>query len=226
MLVVVGCASEAEREELPLEDDFSGDCSWSEENDEDVSLGCEDDQYRVLFKSTERPRHIITRRIGDPIDSGAVEADVTLNALPGAGADDFALSGLGCVASPPDDPTRAYAFSVLSTGSEEHAFAIIKVDETDESLRQDRFQEILVLEPSDAVAGVGAKSHIRGECRATGQGVELAMSLDGKQVGTASDPNGFHPFDGFAFLVAASKAGTDIRYDNFRGDEVGTRDSE
>lgn len=226
MLVVVGCASEAQREELPIEDDFAGDCNWSEDNDEDVSLGCENGQYRVLFKSTERTaKHIITRRLENPIDSGAVEAEVTLSALP-AGADDFAFSGLGCVASPPDDPIRGYVFFVGSGGSEERGFAIVKVDETDESLSQESFLEYLADERSDAVAGMGAKNHIRGECRATEQGVELAMFLDGKQVGTASDSNGFHPFDGFAFLVLASKAGTDVRYDNFRGEEIGKGDSE
>jgi len=227
VLAVIGCGGEGQKAELPIEDDFSGDCQWSQDKDEDVSLGCEDGQYRVLFKSTERTgKHRIGLYLDESVDSEAIEADVTLRALPGAGADDSAFYGLACMVSPRAAPSRGYVFFVGSIGSGERGFAIVKIDETDESLRREGFYQYLADEQSDAVAGTGETNHLRGECRSTEQGVELAMYLNGKQVGRASDPNGFHPFDGFALLVQASGAGTDVRYDNFKVEEVVKGDSE
>lgn len=136
------------------------------------------------------------------------------------------FSSLGCLISAFGEPFRGYIFVIGTDGTGERGLAIVKVDETDESLRQEGYFEFLTDEQSEAVAGVGGQNHLRGECRTTGEGVELTMFLDGKQVGSASDPNGFHPFDGFAFLVVATKAGTDVRYDNFIAEEVGTGDSE
>jgi hypothetical protein len=225
VVLLVGCASKVQREQLPIKDDFSGECNWSEDNDEDVFLGCEDGEYRVLVKSTERTaKHIVFRRLEEAIDSAAVESDATLHAFP-AGADRFEFEGLGCVASPPDAPTRGYLFVVGLAGLEERGFAIVRIDETDESLREQGFFRNLVDEQSDLVAGIGEKNHIRGECRATEKGVELAMYLDGKQVGRATDPNGFRPLEGFAFFVFTSKAGTDVRYDNFSAEEIAEGDS-
>jgi hypothetical protein len=224
--LLVGCASKVHREQLPIEDDFSGDCKWSEDDDEDVSLGCEDGEYRVLFKSTERTaKHVIFRRLEEPIDSAAVETDATLRAFPGTGADRFEFEGVGCVASPPGHPTRGYLFVVGLAGPEERGFAIVRIDETDQSLREQGYFRNLVDQQSEAVAGIGAQNHIRGECRATKQGVELAMYLNGEQVGTATDPDGFRPFEGFAFFVFASKAGTDVRYDNFSAEEIAEGES-
>jgi hypothetical protein len=179
----------------------------------------------VLFKSTERTaKHIVTHRLEDAVDSVAVEADVTLRALPGADAGAF--SALVCVASPPEEPVRGYAFFVWANEAGGRGFAIVEVDETDESLRQVGFLRYLVDEGSDAAAGVGGTNHVRGECRTTGQEVELAMFLNGSQVGTATDRNGLHPFDGLAFLVLSQNAGTEVRYDNFSAEDLGEVDSD
>jgi hypothetical protein len=222
-LALCGCADDVERDALPIEDDFSGACAWVVDEDEDVSLGCKDDQYRVLFKSTERTaKHIVTERLDDPVDSVAVEADVTVQALSGGGSDDFALSGLVCVVSAPAEPSRGYAFFLGADGSGDRGLAIVKVDEADESLEEDGYFEYLLDERSEEVGEVGAATHVRGECRTTDQGVELAMFLNGEQVGTANDPDGLHPFDGLAFLVISPKAGTDVRYDNFAADALGS----
>ena len=73
----------------------------------------------------------------------------------------------------------------------------------------------------EAVAEVGKTNRLRGECRATDDGVELAMYIDGQQVGTATDPEGFRDFGAFGFVVISTRVGTDIRFDNFEADELG-----
>ena len=178
----------------------------------------------VLIKSTEHTaeaERIITHALEPPVDSVAVEADITLRALSGANADDSVFSGLACMGSP---SSNGYAFFVGADGTGVRRFAIVKVDETNPSLSQ--VVDYFVDERSDAVAGVGATNHVRGECRTNGQEVELTMFLNGNQVGTASDPDGRHPFNGLSFLVLSPNPGTDVRYDNFSAENLAEGDSD
>jgi len=210
--------------ELPIEEDFDGEyCSWPQVDYDYLTVGCEDDQYMVLFKSEQTAKHILTHSLEPPVDSVAVEADITLRALSGANADGSVLSGLACWVS---RLGNGYAFFVGADGTGVRRFAIVKYDEADPSLGEAAFFHYFVDERSDAVAGVGATNHVRGECRTNGQVVELTMFLDGNQVGTASDPDGRHPFNGLSFLVLSPNPGTDVRYDNFSAENLAEGDSD
>jgi hypothetical protein len=213
------CGGEVKRSDLPISDDFSGDCEWSQDNDEHISLGCEDGAYRAQFKrADERIHHWIPRRIQESAESVSVEADVTLASFPGGSSDDFQGHGVGCWASPVGEPLQGYSF-IVAPGV--RSIAVLRHDETDESLREQFYIRALVDEQSGAVAPIGETGRIRGECEATGDGgVDLTMYLDGEQVAKATDRPGFRPFEAFGFIVISTKVGTDIRFDNFEADEV------
>jgi len=212
-VLIAGCTGEVQRDELPIADNVSGDCQWSEDNDEDVSLACEDGQYRILVKSVKKTaKHIIPRRLSEPVESASVEVDTTLARLPGKGS--AAFSGVGCIVSGANKPTRGYIFFVGNT-PDGAGYAMARIDETDKSLRDDAYFKFFDDATSDVVGGVGETNHIRGECEGASYGVNLAMFVNGKQVATAIDPGGFHPFDGFAFQLLVPEQGTDISYDNY-----------
>ena len=218
LTLLAACGGDVARSDLPLEDDFSGGCSWSEDNDENISLGCEDGEYRVRYKRTdERINHVIPKRIEQPVDSAAVEADATLAAFPDGSAADGQFHGVFCIASAFDEPSQGYMFVVSPI---QKAIAILKVDETDQSLREQYYMMALVDEESDAVAGVGGTNRIRGECISTGDGVDLTMSLDGKKVAEAHDSKDFGAYDGFGLFTLSTRPRADIRFDDFRVEEV------
>ena len=209
-----------------MRDDFAGDCeSWSHHEDENVSVGCKDGEYRVLFKSTkQQSKHLIYRRSEEDVSSVTVEAEATLRAFPNASANDLEFHGVACFISPPNAPAQGYAFFV---DPKRRALAIMKLDETDKSLAKQGFFIFLAEKRSEAVGGVGEKNRIRGECRATEDDrIALKMYLEGQQVAAASDAHGFSGFQSFGFFVFSTKAGTDLRYDNFRAARLGTADSE
>ena len=95
------------------------------------------------------------------------------------------------------------------------AIAVVKIDETDESVREQYYLRALLDEESEAVAAVGGTNRIRGDCETTDDGVDLTMYLDGEQVGNVSDHAGFRPFKALGFFVLSSEVGTDVRFDHF-----------
>ena len=215
-LLTVGCEGEVRRSGLPIQDDFSGDCDWSDDEDENVSLGCTGGEYRVLFKSTEKMiEHLIPRRSEEAVNAVSVEADATLRAFPDASENDYEFHGVGCWVSPARAPGQGYLFLV---NPEKEALAIIKMDET--APAEQGFLKVLLDEESEAVPSIGEKIRVRGECRATEDRVNLTMFLEGEQVGSATDAPGFRGFAAFGFLVLATQPGTDIRYDNFTAEEL------
>ena len=218
-VLLSGCAELAGRTDLPISDDFSGrDCALSEDDDEHIRLACEGGEYRVLHKrADERIHHVMPRRIEEPTDSASVEADVTLRAFPGS-SDDFEAHGIGCWASPFGAPFQGYLFLV---GPAANAFAILVQDETDETLEDAFFLRPLVDEASDAVVPPGETTRLRGECRATADGVDLTMYLDGKRVASASDSARFGPFEAFGFVTFSTLPDTDIRFDDFEAHALG-----
>lgn len=218
-LALVGaCGGEVARSDLPITDDFSGSCRWSEDNDEHISLDCQEGTYRALFKRTdERVHHVVPRRIAQSVASATVEADVTLRAFPGGSSEDFQAHGVTCLASPEGAPIQGYSFLVAPSV---RGIAIVKHDETDASLEEQFYLRALVDEQSGAVPSVGETTRIRGDCRADGEGVELTMYLDGKEVARAHDPSGFAQFEGLGFVVMSTRVGTEIRFDDFKADAL------
>jgi hypothetical protein len=214
---LAGCANEVRRTGLPIEDDFSGGCDWAQDDTEDVSLSCESGEYRVLLKRTDRtPFHVIPRRVDQPVDSATVEADAKLVTF-GGDENDFEGDGVTCWASRPNDPTQGYAF-VVRPG----AYAILREDEKDQRLSGQLYFRAFKDSNSDAVAGLGKVNRLRGQCRARGGRVELAMWVNGRRLATATDRAGFESFNGFGFVVLGSVPGTQVSFDNFRAAELGT----
>ena len=121
------------------------------------------------------------------------------------------MQGIGCWASGFDEPGRGYLFLISPHLG---GIAIVGQDETNKSLEDDFYLDPLD-ERSDAVAGVGATNKIRSECPGQADGVHLTMFLNGRQVAETTDPTGFHPFEAYGFAVISTKAGADIRFDNF-----------
>jgi hypothetical protein len=207
------------RSDLPISDDFSGSCDgWSDDNDQHITLGCEEGTYNALFKRTdERIHHFVPRRIEEPAAFVSVESDATLHALPGAADEAFEAHGVGCWSSGFGAPTQGYSFLVSPSAG---AIAIVRHDETDESLREQFYFRALLDEESEAVAPIGETNRVEGRCQAGDDGTELTMYLDGKLVGQRRDPNGFGPFEAFGYVVMSTQVGTDIRFDNFEANKI------
>jgi hypothetical protein len=203
-LVAAGCAGEAVTDELPIQDDFSGECAWAEGEDDDLSFGCRDGEYRILLDGSKvSESQAFFRVLEEPVSSINVEADASVRAFPESQQDDaYEFHGIGCFASVDSD--QGYLFLVDPS---ESAFGIAKQDGPKLSFLMDR--------TSDAIAGVGENNRIRGECKPTQGGVDLTMFVNGQEVWAVVDPGGFEPFEQVVLLVRSTRAGTDVRYDNF-----------
>jgi hypothetical protein len=203
-LVAAGCAEELVTDELPIRDDFSGDCEWAEEEEDGLSIACRDGEYRILLDGSKRTEsQAFFRVLEAATPSVNVEADVLVGAFPEPQPGDaFEFHGIACWASV--DPGRGYLFLIAPS---ESAFGIAKMDEEGLSFLVDR--------TSDAVDGVGETNRIRADCRSTQGGVDLTMSVNGEQVWATVDPRGFEPFEAVGLFARSTKAGTDLRYDNF-----------
>ena len=161
---------------------------------------------------------MIPKRVEEPVASVAVEADAALAAFPGGSSEELQLHGVGCFASGVGEPSQGYLFLVGPTVG---GVAVVRQDETDETLEDSLFLSALVDEESPAVVPAGETTRIRAECEETGDGVELTMYLDGEEVARARDPEGFGPFEAFGFVTFSSRTDTDIRFDNFHAEELG-----
>ena len=218
-LALSGCGNGSEEQSgLPMEDDFSGQCSWSETDDEQIRLACEGGEYTVLYRQVDgQPHHVMRQPVGEPVTSVSVEADARLEAFPGGSNEDFQAYGVGCWATPVGGPGRGYLFIILPSLS---AFAILLQDD---ELAPEESLVFLVDEESDAVSPPGETTQIRAECKAADDGVDLTMFLDGEEVGSASAPGeiGAAGFQAVGFSTFSARTGTDIRFDNFRAEELG-----
>lgn len=215
-----GCANGTEEQSgLPMEDDFSGECSWSDTDDEQIRLACEGGEYSVLYRRVdEQVHHMMRQPVEEPVTSLSVEADARLEAFPGGSSEDLQAHGVGCWATPVGEPGQGYLFIVLPSLG---AFAIFLQDE--ELAPEESPLVPLVDEESDAVPPPGEMTQIRAECKATDDGVDLTMFLDGEEVGSASVPGeiGAAGFQAVGFSTFSTKADTEIRFDNFRAEELG-----
>jgi hypothetical protein len=137
VVTTAGCStSEVGRSDLPIESDFSDCDEWSTDEDDNVSLSCDSGQYRVLYKDTTKQiSHIIPRRSHDPVEGVGVQADVAFNTVPGTNNQRFVAAGVGCWVSGVNEPLRGYYFAL----SPDRAIAILKVDETDMTLKKQFF---------------------------------------------------------------------------------------
>jgi hypothetical protein len=211
-LVAASCAEEVVTDELPIRDDFSGDCQWAEGDEEGLSFACRDGEYRVLLDGTTRSEsQVFYRMLEEAAPSVNVEVDVLVRpSRERQRSDAFEFHGIGCWASV--DPELGYLFLVAPSSA---VFGIARIDERDPN-----YMTFLADRPDDAVAEIGDANEIRAECRPVkgGPGVDLTMYLDGKQVWAAVDPEGRTPFEAVGLFARSNMSGTDLRFDNFNTD--------
>jgi hypothetical protein len=209
-------------ERLPIRDDFEGECTWPRDDDENAKLACEDGHYTVRFKSVENSiAHSVTRRTQTGYTSVSVRAKSTLLLRPQR--DGFAFQGIACWTSARGEPAYGYAFLVGTLGDGTQGYLIAKHDESDERLRSRLYLNPLVEEESDSRSSLGSAVEIRGECQKEGDRVRLALFVDGARVASAEDTRGASAIRGFGaygLLVLASRAGTEIRFDDFLAEEL------
>jgi len=199
-----GCAEEVVTDELPIHDDFSGDCEWAEEEQDGISIACADDEYRILLDGTKRSEsQAFYRVLEESSPSVSIEADAVVRAFPEPQpSESFEFHGIACWSSV--DPGGGYLFLIDPSAG---AFGIAKMNESDLTFLVDR--------TSDAVDGIGETNRIEADCRPTRGGVDLTMSVNGEQVWATVDPRGFEPFEAVGLFARSTKSGTDLRYDNF-----------
>ena len=201
-------------ETLPIQDDFEGACTWPQETSGGAQLSCEDGEYKLLF---ERPgEHLIPRRTETGYEDVGVTATTTLSAR--LGNDDFVLQGVACWASPRGAPAVGYVFLLGTLGNGKSGYMIARQDEADPTIGTPFSFEPLVDRRLKSAPAPGTPVDIRGECRKRKKDVQLDLYLDGARIATARDTYGaakIDAFRAFGFLATASKAGTEVRYDDF-----------
>jgi hypothetical protein len=221
VLVVPGCGNGGKTreaaEELPIRDDFQGECTWPQETSDTDSVSCTEGQYKVLITRANASSWIPRRTQEGPYQSVAVSADTTLLVPPGP--DDLALQGVGCWASASGDATLGYVFGLYARGDGTRGYLIERQDETEgsDTLIQDETK-------SDLLPPVGSPAKMRGECHksVSDDSVQLTLFIDGEKVAEEWDnyASAINGFVAFGFFVIASKPGTDFRYDNFVAEEI------
>jgi hypothetical protein len=109
---LVGCGSGADREVLPIQEDFST-CNAPEINEEQ-EVGCVNGEGRFLFKDTEtRVGALNALLLPRSMASVTVASDVTLHSVSGNTAKQLVWGGVVCTASQGDKPAKGYEFVVL-----------------------------------------------------------------------------------------------------------------
>jgi hypothetical protein len=196
-----GCSiTEESRSDLPIESDFSDRDGWATKDNEHLSLGCGDGQYRVLYKDTSAGiSDFMPRRSKDRVDSVRLQADIAFRTVPPGTAERtrFIAAGLVCWVALPDEPAKGYYFLVTA----DERISILKLDETEGSLEEQFYLRPLVDKESSAVQATGGEANqVRAECRRTGsRSVELRMWVNGVQVGDVTESDGFFGYEAFGF---------------------------
>jgi hypothetical protein len=200
------------KKDLPIHDDFSGDCRWAVDHNGGASVGCAAGAYRILVKQPSINYHqIIPTRFG-AVHHLVLDTDATLAALPPLGKRAYAYYGVGCWSSGVGEPDRGYAFVVKPDGSA----GVLRFDETAPELKP-RFylKDVAGAAPNPAFAGTSNTLRIHAECDSTGSQTRLIMRVNGQEIVTATDAAGIGPFQAAGFDVFTTVPGTDVRYDNF-----------
>jgi hypothetical protein len=208
-----GCGSSPPSSEirLPFKDDFSGPtCAWSTKTDPSVALACAQSTYRVLTKRPGAAQNIQSFLKTEPVELLSVAADAVQRAGP-----QRTSYGVSCWNS----PDKGYAF-VISPGG---AWRILKLN------LKTKPPETALAESSiaTAIAGLGMTNRIRGDCvdewwppfqwtRPHQDWVtKLTLSVNGRRIAATRDADFALDFVGFGLFVAATRGGTEVRFDNF-----------
>ncbi|MGH3033137.1 MAG: hypothetical protein ACRDON_01090 [Gaiellaceae bacterium] len=203
-LALAACStSELGGSELPLEEDFSGDCEWPDEESAQSIIGCFGETYRIIVKGDYGQLSLYG--LGTNTDALHFEADGRVVRGPGP---PFAVSrylnyGVGCWA----DDDRGYVLSVSADGSS----AILR-DQPD----TDRFE--LLAEERNATRE-RRTGRLAADCVARDGVTTLVLSVDGEEVLVARDENGYEAFGSVGFLLDASEE-AEVRFDEAAAREL------
>jgi hypothetical protein len=206
-----GAGTSVAKGDLPIHDDFSGDCGWATDDNGGASVGCAGGGYRILVKRPSINYHQVIPTRFAPVQHLVIESDATLAALRPLGERDYAYYGLGCWSTGAGKLNRGYVFVVKPDGSA----GVLRADESDPALKRLFYlKDVLGVPANPAFAGVGHTLRIHAECDSTRSTARLIMNVNGKQVVSATDDAGFGPLQAAGFDVFTTVPGMDVRYDN------------
>lgn len=201
--------------QLPLRDDFGGECRWAQASNAAAVLGCVDGSYRVLVKRSERP--VAAHRTIEKTPAVRVSAEATFESGPPVlSGSERAVYGLGCSTRVGGDGylflVSAAGFAVIGRVKREQA-GFETLAETDEALPKPLAQ--------------GQRLHIRGDCLAPKDGEgRLVLAVDGEVVLAAVDPGGPTSFGDLGLYVASTSDDTEVRFDKLAADRLAGRELE
>ena len=197
--------------DLPIDDDFSGDCHWAQDDSGGAEVGCVDGAYRITVHDPSANYHqTVPTRFG-PVDDLIVETDVTLTALPTLGKRDYAYYGVNCTVTGAGQPARGYA------SSSSRPTAGPACSDTTRPTRRSRTASIE--EPARRPARPrprrqpAHRARPRG-MRFSGAGTTLTLQIDGVEKVRVGDKNGSGPFRSAGLDMFTTLAGTTVEYDN------------
>jgi hypothetical protein len=198
--------------DLPIDDDFSGDCHWAQDDSGGAEVGCVDGAYRITVHDPSANYHqTVPTRFG-PVDDLIVETDVTLTALPTLGKRDYAYYGVNCTVTGAGQPARGYVFVVQPADGRA---GVLRYDETDQTIKDSFYlKNLLAARPDPDLVGSRRTVHVRAECDSSGAGTTLTLQIDGVEKVRVGDENGSGPFRSAGLDMFTTLAGTTVEYDN------------
>jgi hypothetical protein len=198
------------RKQLPISDDFSGDCLWADDSSGGAVVGCRNGAYRILAKQPSVNYHQVVPTRFRSANDIIVESDATLAALPTLRDRDYVYYGVDCLASAVGEPDRGYVFVMKPDG----VAGVLRFDETASELKPFYLKDLASSAPNPQFAGRGTRLRIHAECDSTGPTTRLVMKVNGQVVVSTVDDVEFGGFQAAGFDVFTTVPGTDVRYDN------------
>jgi len=203
LAALAGCGSlGGDAAELPLRDDFAGECRWAQASSASAVLGCVDGSYRVLVKRSDRP--VAAHRSVAKTSALRIEADATFTRPSALSESERVVYGIGCWTRVNGD---GYLFLLSPDGSaliarvKREVGGFVPLAETGEAL------------PEPPAPGEPVR--VRADCLAPkGEVGRLVLEVDGEIVLAAADPERPSSFGDLGFYVASTKDATEVRFDD------------
>jgi ABC-type transport system substrate-binding protein len=188
-----------------LQNDFNdGTGSFAVEPSGNILLEYVDGGYRIFIKKPDRPHLMRGFFEGPAVQTLTVAADMTLRGPPKARE----VHALACI-----DGDVGYALIVVPRN---HAYAIARADFSESVFDW----KVLIEGQSELVGGIGQTQHLSLDCiGGAGEAAMLTASIDGSELDSADDPEGFASFSGMALWVGPSDPNTEVFVDNVLASE-------
>jgi len=203
LLVGLGAAAKLGVVPLPgsaiIKENFSSpNGHWVERSDGLVQAGFVDGTYQILIRAPQLDFESYRGAADTTWASIRVEADARkADATTPEGA-----YGVSCVV----DQHTGYVFILDPDAG---SLAIVRVQNSNRGAIVQQMTDLTAMSPGSGT------NRIQGEgIQAIGGATSLTMSVNGKQVLQASDPNGLTGFTGIGLWAATRGGGTDVRFDN------------